>query len=164
MNLLKFSLILVLLCAAISPSYADTHVDTSLLGVGTGIAGLLDSHKIVLGAIEYRPKMQWLRLRPWMGLEMGYDLFYASGGVLAHFALGEKWFLTPSFGVGLYSSKEGIKLGSPIEFKSSIELGYKLKNRHIAGLSFSHISNGGLDENNPGSEMLKICYYLPLSK
>ena len=162
MNWFRISVIVVLFSVTIP--CANAQVETSIVGVGAGIAGILDSRKIVIGSVDYRPTLEKLRLRPWVGADFGYDLFYAAGGLLTHLKLTENLILTPSFGVGLYSHKGGIKLGSPVEFKSTLEVNYKLKNNRFLGVSFGHISNGGIDDKNPGSELVKICYYVPLSK
>ena len=164
MNCFKISVIVVLFSIIITAPRANAQVEKSLVGIGGGIAGILDDHKILLGSVEYRPKLELIRLQPWMGVDFGYDLFYLAGGLLTHIKLTENYILTPSFGVGLYSHKGGIKLGSPVEFKSKLELNYRIKNNRFLGISFSHISNGGIDEKNPGAELVTICYYLPLPK
>jgi hypothetical protein len=135
--------------------------DRSTLGLGAGLAGILDGHKILLGSLEFRPAFESFHLRPWVGMEFGYDLYYAAGGVLTNLHISERNIFTPSFGVGFYSTHNGIELGSHMEFRSAAELSHVFKNHSILGIQFGHISNGGLSSKNPGSEILKLIYYIP---
>jgi hypothetical protein len=137
-------------------------MERSTLGLGAGVAGILDRHKVLLGSLEFRPAVEWLHLRPWLGMEFGYDLNYLAGGILTNLRISEKNILTPSFGAGFYSTHEGIELGSHLEFRSAVELSHIFRNSAVLGIQFGHISNGGLSSKNPGSEILKLIYYLPL--
>ena len=136
--------------------------DIPYLGMGTGVAGVLDSRKIFFGSLEYRFGTDWYSLHPWVGMDFGYNAIYAAGGIRKYFGLTENIFIIPGFGIGLYSEKDSVKLGSPVEFKSTLEITYRFNNQSMIGMGFSHISNGGLDEKNPGSEMVTVCYYFPL--
>ena len=155
-------MVLVLFSGLIPANLTAQPTDTPVLGIGLGYAGILDEHKTGLLSLEYRPAIEKFHLRPWIGTEFGYKLFYFAGGILAHLQVGDALTITPSFGVGFYSTESGIELGHSLEFRSALELGYHFPNRHILGISFGHISNGGLAEKNPGSEILKISYYFPL--
>ena len=68
---------------------------------------------------------------------------------------------TPSFGFGIYDDGNGKKLGNTIEFRTTIEFSYQLKNRNRIGLSIGHISNANLGDNNPGVEILGLSYQIP---
>ena len=50
------------------------------------------------------------------------------------------------------------KLGNSIEFRTTLEISYQLKNNNRIGLSFGHISNSNLGANNPGVEILSLSY------
>ena len=71
------------------------------------------------------------------------------------------YVLTPSFGVGYYEDGSGKKLGNEIEFRSTLEVSYKINNDDRIGLSFGHISNANLGDKNPGSEIISISYHIP---
>ena len=69
--------------------------------------------------------------------------------------------LTPNFAVGVYGNGDGKDLGYAVEFRSGVELAYRFDNYARLGLSFTHISNAGLDERNPGVESLVVMYSIP---
>ena len=71
---------------------------------------------------------------------------------------GEHWGISIGFGVGLWDSGDGLDLGGPVEFRSSIELFTELTERSRLGLTFYHLSNAGLYEDNPGSNSLVLLY------
>jgi hypothetical protein len=58
---------------------------------------------------------------------------------------------TPSFAPGLYHEGDGKDLGHVLEFKSEIQLSYKLSKDVNIGLSYNHISNASLGDKNPGA-------------
>jgi len=135
-----------------------------LLGVGGGVMGILDRHKVNYASFEVRPAVQLFRLRPWLGLDIADDFYYTAAGVLMDFELGRNWMLTPSFGAGFYdfNGDDVFDLGHHLEFRSALELGYRFKGAGRLAFSISHISNGGIDDKNPGSESIRIIYYIPL--
>ena len=72
--------------------------------------------------------------------------------------------LTPSLAAGLYEDGDGKDLGHIVEFRSSLELAYRFDNRARLGLSFYHLSNASLDDNNPGTEVFSLNYSIPLGR
>ena len=89
--------------------------------------------------------------------------FYGFGGVLVDFYLGRRFVFTPSFAAGLYEDGDGKDLGHAVEFRSSVELAYRFNDRSRLGMSFYHLSNAGLSDNNPGTEVLSLNYSIPLN-
>ena len=63
--------------------------------------------------------------------------------------------------IGYYDNGSGKNLGHNIEFRTSFEISYKLKNNNRIGLSLSHISNANLGDKNPGVEILSFSYQIP---
>ena len=108
-------------------------------------------------------------LKPFLGFEYTNDsASYFLTGIYFEDNLGElfegkksKFFFTPSFGAGLYNDGSGKKLGNDIQFRTSFEVSYELKNKNRIGISFSHISNANLGDKNPGVEILSFSYHLP---
>ena len=135
----------------------------SLLCLAIGAGEILERTPQLGGAVEYRPALRFCHLGPWMSLGRGQDHeIYASLGVLLNLRLGDRWVLTPAFGGGYYASGDGFDLGCELEFRSAIELSCRLTNHHRVGCVFGHLSNGGLVERNPGTEMLFLVYAIPL--
>lgn len=90
------------------------------------------------------------------GKREGYGA-YISSGIQKQFSFLEKIFFVPSFSVGLYQEfDEGKDMGFPVEFKSEVELNYKLFQNSIIGFSFSHISNADIGDKNPGSDNIAL--------
>ena len=76
---------------------------------------------------------------------------YFYTGVQAEYKIG-KLNLTPSFSPGLYSMGDGKDLGSPLEFKSELQLSVDLLPGTKLGYSQSHLSNADLGDTNPGAD------------
>lgn len=68
----------------------------------------------------------------------------------------ERLRVTPYTGVGFYEPGDGKDLGGPVEFRSGIDLGWRAGERLWIGLSFYHLSNAVLYDENPGEESLVL--------
>ena len=110
-------------------------------------------------------------LKPFAGVELTSDsATYLIGGIYLEDNIGTLFageesnlYFTPSFGVGYYDEGDGKKLGNNIEFRTTFEISYQLKNSNRIGLSFGHISNANLGDKNPGVEVLTLSYQLPFN-
>ena len=108
-------------------------------------------------------------LKPFFGVEYTNDsASYFLTGIYFEDNLGElfegdesKFFFTPSFGAGIYNDGSGKKLGNDLQFRTSLEVSYELKNKNRIGISISHISNANLGDKNPGVEILSFSYHIP---
>ena len=108
-------------------------------------------------------------LKPFFGVEYtSNSASYFLTGIYFEDNLGElfegkksKYYFTPSFGAGIYNDGSGKKLGNDLQFRTSFELSYELKNQNRVGISFSHISNANLGDKNPGVEILSFSYHIP---
>ena len=108
-------------------------------------------------------------LKPFFGAEFTNDsASYVLTGIYFEDNLGElfegeksKFFFTPSFGAGIYDDGSGKKLGNDLQFRTSLEVSYELKNKNRIALSLSHISNANLGDKNPGVEILSFSYQIP---
>ena len=80
------------------------------------------------------------------------------GGVRRDFPLGasRRTWIGLGFGVSLYDEGDGKDLGGPVEFRSSIELSFKVAASARLGLNLYHLSNAGLYDLNPGSNSLVL--------
>ena len=92
------------------------------------------------------------KLSPITGFMMTADsASYFYTGVQAEYKIG-KLNLTPSFSPGIYSMGDGKDLGSPLEFKSALQLSVDLLPGTKLGYSHSHLSNADLGDKNPGAD------------
>ncbi len=165
MKIVQFAALGLLLTAfshASTPAKAD---DIDRLSLGLGYADVFDGDDSAVDfRMEYRPgtSIIW-ELRPWIGAEVTSDgSLYGAAGFLYDYNMGNQWFLTPSVGAGLYAEGGGKDLGSAIEFRSQIELGYQFENQSRVSAALSHISNLDIGDENPGSEALSLYYHIPM--
>ena len=108
-------------------------------------------------------------LKPFAGIEITTDsALYVLGGIYLEDNLGKlltgnqnKWNFTPSFGLGYYDDGDGKKLGNKLEFRTTIEMSYQLKNDDRIGISLGHISNANIGNKNPGVEIISLSYQKP---
>lgn len=120
--------------------------------------------------LEIGPESEnFFNLKPLLGIEATSDsAIYLLGGIYLEDNVGSlfageesNFILTPSFAVGYYDEGDGMKLGNNIEFRTSLEISYQLKNSNRIGLSFGHISNANIGDKNPGVEILSLSYQVP---
>ena len=108
-------------------------------------------------------------LKPFAGIQLTSDsASYIIAGIYLEDNLGQLFtgkesnlIFTPSFGVGYYDDGNGIKLGNKIQFRSTFEISYELKNKNRIAGSFGHISNANLSNINPGVEIISFSYQIP---
>ena len=110
-------------------------------------------------------------LKPFVGLELTSDsASYILTGIYLEDNVGTLFegeesniFFTPSFGAGYYDDGNGKKLGNNIEFRTTLEISYEIKNGNRLGFSFGHISNANIGDKNPGVEILSLSYQIPIN-
>ena len=91
------------------------------------------------------------KISPITGFMMTADsATYLYTGIQAEYEIG-KLNLTPSFSPGYYTTGDGKDLGSPLEFKTELQLSLELLPGSKLGYSYNHVSNGGLGDKNPGA-------------
>ena len=91
------------------------------------------------------------KISPITGFMMTADsATYLYTGVQAEYEIG-KLNLTPSFSPGYYTTGDGKDLGSPLEFKTEVQLSLELLPGSKLGYSYNHVSNAGLGDKNPGA-------------
>ena len=162
--------ILALLAAATaSPVAAQRAVaeDPAYLTAGVGGFNVTDPGGDPTSdfRLEYRHGESFLWLKPWAGLELtGDGGVWGGGGVAFDTALTRHIVLTISTGVGAFGEGSGKDLGSTVEFRSQIELGYRFANRTRITAAFGHLSNAGIGDSNPGAETATLYYHIPLNK
>jgi len=159
------ALIAAFLIVASVPAWAGDPVRERSDAWAASVAAfeILDDDPQGMLELEYRwgwhPSFPWgfPELAPFGGLfVVDESSLYLYGGIRYDLDLSDRWRLTPSWGPGLFEAGSGTDLGSALEFRSKLELSYKIHPRARLALSFAHLSNGGLDERNPGSDVLAL--------
>jgi hypothetical protein len=150
---------------AAGPALAED--DPSFLSVGAGWWDIIaqDDNQGDF-RLEYRHGQRFLHIfKPWAGLEVtSAGGVWGGGGLLVDIYLGRRVVLTGSTGVGGFYKGDGKDLGHEIEFRSTIELGYRFDDRSRLSLAFGHLSNAGIGDDNPGTEVLTLYYHLPIDR
>ncbi len=133
---------------------------------------LKDADTFEIGAeVRYAPRrFPWLPrfvpdLIPVAGTMAGSrGILYAYGGLRIELPLADRWGISSGSALGLYEPAHGKNLGGPLEFRSHIELSYRMRDGSRVGLCLYHLSNGGLHDGNPGTESLVLNYSAPLRR
>ena len=131
--------------------------NNSELNIFTGMFDFSD-HKQAAGVLGLQHQNEELFRKSFLGklspVTGGFltenSTAYLYTGVQAEYELG---FLTitPSFAPGYYHEGDGKDLGSPLEFKSEIQMTFNLSDSTHLGMSYNHISNANLGTKNPGA-------------
>lgn len=139
--------------------------DWSYLAVGIGQYDVIQNDDSAVDfSLEYKARRVWI-VRPKLGAEFTSDgAFYGYGGLHFDIPLGPKFLFTFGSAVGYYAEGSGKDLGSEIEFKSAAELLYQFSNGPRVGLQITHLSNAGISDRNPGTEVLSLIYAFPLNR
>ena len=87
----------------------------------------------------------------------GKDSLYFYTGVEGQYNLGIM-NISPSFTPGYYEKGSGKDLGSALEFKSEIKVGFDILKDSKLGYSYSHISNNEWGSTNPGTDNQQIIF------
>ena len=125
-----------------------------------------DKSLVAIGPENY----DFFDLKPFIGFETTSDsASYFLTGIYLEDNIGtlfagesSNFVFTPSFGVGIYDNGNGKELGSTIEFRTTLEISYILKNNNRIGFSYGHISNANIGDKNPGVEILSLSYQVPI--
>lgn len=67
-------------------------------------------------------------------------------------------FFNLSSSVGIYSNGDGKDLGNALQFKSEVNLFYRLGKSSSVGVGSHHISNAGLSSVNPGTNNFYLIF------
>ena len=149
-------------CGICSGKDKTTHIEFS-----AGIFDVIDDDEAASFNLEYQhhDKLIYDGLRPVAGLmATSNNATYAYVGARWELMIDDasRWMLAPNVAVGAYSQGDNeTDLGHAIQFRTGIELGYVLDDNSRISLDFSHLSNAGIGDSNPGTEVLQLGYALP---
>ncbi len=87
----------------------------------------------------------------------GNSSIYLYTGIEGQYGIGPLKIL-PSFSPGYYEKGSGKDLGSVLEFKSEIKVGFDIFENSKLSYSYSHISNNDWGEKNPGTDNQHITF------
>lgn len=164
------SLAAALACVTAPALAAD---DPTLLTVGAGIwdVNFNYDHQVLEGRFEVQSGLGLFETDSFSGLKpmagfmattLGSKFVY--GGFAVPFDIGgnQRWYFTPSAGVGAYSRGAGLDLGGTFEFHLGVNLSYAVTDASRVGLYLTHISNAGINSHNPGENSLLLTWAFAL--
>lgn len=114
--------------------------------------------------IEYRfTPLTRYRLWPSIGIVLGSnDSNFIYAELRRDFRFADHWLLTPSFGLGRFNNRPQFDLGKSLEFRSGLEISRQFNQGYRLGVAVFHLSNGGLSDENPGTEAAALSLSIPL--
>ena len=163
---MKFKLLIILslfLCMTGLSIAGDKNNDVSFY---TGTFDLIDKEgddQTNLFGIEHKNSNLFRetllgKFSPISGAFMtGNNSIYLYTGIEGQYGVGPLKIL-PSFSPGYYEKGNGKDLGSVLEFKSEIKIGFDIFENSKIGYSYSHISNNDWGESNPGTDNQQITF------
>ena len=87
----------------------------------------------------------------------GKNSLYFYTGIEGQYSLGPM-NISPSFTPGYYDKGNGKDLGSELEFKSEVKIGFDIFKNSNLGFSYSHISNNDWGSTNPGTDNQQLTF------
>ena len=87
----------------------------------------------------------------------GKNSLYFYTGIEGQYSLGPM-NISPSFTPGYYDKGNGKDLGSELEFKSEVKIGFDIFKNSNLGYSYSHISNNYWGSTNPGTDNQQLTF------
>ncbi len=150
----------------LAPSFtAQAQEPQNMLYLGVGADDVFDSPDAAVLDVEWRPSPRYLGLIAPLagGFVTSEGSFYGYVGFGLDFTVTERVSVMPFTGAGLYGKGSGPDLGQALEFRSGLEVMYRLEGGRQIGAQLYHLSNAGLDDKNPGNNYITVKYGMPLA-
>ncbi len=151
---------------ALAQDTGSVQTDQSYLSLGVGVYDVFEDNEATDFRIEYRDgsPLLWI-IKPFIGAEATHEgTLWGGGGFYADLKATDNIIITPSWGVGLYTDgSSDLDLDYPIEFRSQIEAAYQFYSGNRVSLSYSHMSNADLGDDNPGADTVGVYYHMPIN-
>ena len=129
--------------------------------LGAGVFDIRDRTSAA-GTIEYRfgrkVFVAGLSLGLMANTEGGLYGYVGTYGDLSY----KRIYFTPQMAMGGYHDGDSANLGGVFQFRLSLDVAYRFDNGHRLGVRAAHISNAGINEENPGEEELLLTYSISL--
>lgn len=161
---------IVLLTAALG-AWAGTHPNQVPPGGASYAfsAGVFDRVDRVKQTWSFGVERRWgsflvWRLKPFVGADVtGRRSAYVYGGLRLDLHLFPKFSIVPNFAVANYFHGDGKRLGSAIEFRSGMDLEWRVPGGERLGVTYHHLSHWVFfGSHNPGTEVLALTFSTPL--
>ena len=163
---MKFKLLISLLFTVIMFVHAQAEQGDADISFYTGTFDVIDKEgddKTTLLGIEHKNPNLFRdtffgKFKPVTGAFMtGKSSVYLYTGIEGQYGIGPLKIL-PSFSPGYYEKGDGKDLGSALEFKSEVKVGFDIFGNSKLSYSYSHISNNDWGDTNPGTDNQQITF------
>ena len=137
----------------------------ALVAISAGEYNTVDQSRAAaeLG-LQWRGGGRWWVFHPIVGGMVTHQgAMHGYVGFTFDLPLGPHVVVRPSFAPGLYRQGGGKDLGYPLEFRSGLEIGWRLSGGTRVGAEFYHISNASLGDKNPGENSLMLVVAIPIA-
>ena len=133
------------------------------LTISGGVSNFNKSEQWFEAGVEFRTPIEVWKLAFTAGLFANTGPSgWVFAGLRRDFTITGPWVITPGFALTAYVEGDGKDLGGPLEFRSSLELGYRWPSRKRLAAAITHLSNAGIYDRNPGMNSLILTYSVPL--
>ncbi len=144
---------------AVAPGLSAAEEEPDFLALSVGAFDFDDDDTSAEFRAEYRSDLRFWIFTPFLGLMFNSDGgVYGYGGLGLDIFLGRRFVATPNAAFGAYAKGDSKNLGSTLEFRTGIELAYRLDDRSRVGVAINHTSNASIDDRNPGANSLVLTY------
>ncbi|MFQ5527899.1 MAG: acyloxyacyl hydrolase [Thermoanaerobaculia bacterium] len=86
------------------------------------------------------------------------EAIWLYAGASRGFEPGSAWEVRPGFAISVFEEGDGKDLGGTIEFRSSLEVAYRVRPELRFGLLVYHLSNAGIYDMNPGANSVVLTF------
>jgi lipid A 3-O-deacylase len=162
-----FALLVLTFLLIINPALAQNEADDDSalrgLALSLGYFDLFYDGKAFEVGVEYRLRSFTLwkkvELTPAFGISLTEkDSTYVYSGLRYDWWMSERWVFTPHLSIGIYDKADGKDLGGPVELRTGVDLALRVGESSRFGLSYYHLSNSRIYENNPGIETVLLVW------
>lgn len=154
-------------CFSFSTMFVSSAIaeEPSFVSFSAGAFDINDDQKALELRGEYRPNIKIWTFTPIIGLSGTSDKgVYGFAGLGMDLYFGRRIVFTPSASFAGYTKGDGKNLGGEFQFRTGGELAWRFNNWSRLGIGFHHISNAGIYNDNPGTEIMALTYSLPFDK
>jgi lipid A 3-O-deacylase len=157
---------LLLMTALIASSFTITtnaSAEGDVLSLGIGAYDVFEDSTSFEGRAEWRSgKDMIVGIKPFIGAEGNTDGgILGLAGVYRDFPVAPQWYVTPSFGAGLFREGSGRDMDKTVQFRSQIEVQYELSSRNRIAASISNMSNDVIGGDKPDAQTVGLYYHMP---
>lgn len=100
---------------------------------------------------------------PLVGLTItGKGAVFGYAGIYGDFYIGDSFVVRPEGGLGAFTPGDGKDLGGTFEIHGALSIAYVFDNQARLGVTYSHISNGGVYASSPALDSLLLNYAFPI--